>query len=101
MRKLDAVDIFFIILGLLLLALAGAVAFSAYGHVKILAILIGAVGIVAVIAGLLTAGVLGAVLAILGIAVIVRFIEVYTIPLAIILALFGIVILIFGLKGSD
>lgn len=75
MKKLDAGDVFFIILGLLLLALAGAVAFSAYGHVKILAIL--------------------------GIAVIVKFIEVYTIPLAIILALFGIVILIFGLKGSD
>ena len=101
MKRLDAGDIFFIILGVLLLALAGAVAFSAYGHVKILGILIGAVGIVAVIAGLLTAGVLGAVLAILGIAVIVRFVEVYTIPLAVVLGLAGIGIIFFGLKGSD
>ena len=100
MKKLDAGDIFFIILGVLVLALAGAVALTAHGHVAILSILVGAVGIAAIIFGLVNAGVLGAVLAILAMAVIVKFIEVYTIPLAIALGLVGIVILIFGFKGS-
>ena len=43
MKKLETEDIFFIILGVLVLALAAAVAFSAYGHVKVLGILVGAV----------------------------------------------------------
>ena len=100
MRKFDAGDIFFIIVGLLVLALAGAVALSAFGQVKILGVLIAIAGIALVIFGLLSFGVLGAVLALLAIAVIVKFVEVYTIPLAIVLALAGIGILLVGLKGT-
>ena len=100
MRKLDTGDIFFILLGVLVLALAGAVACSAYGHVAILGVLVGAAGIAAVIVGLVTAGVLGAVLGILATAVVVKLIEAFTIPLAIILGLLGIGIIFFGLKGT-
>ena len=101
MKKLDAGNIFFIIVGLLVLALAGAVALSAFGQVKILGVLIAIAGMALVIFGLLSIGVLGAVLGILAIAVIVKFVEVYTIPLAIVLGLVGIGILIFGLKGTE
>lgn len=53
-----------------------------------------------VIFGLLSIGVFGAVLGILAIAVIIKFVEVYTIPLAVVLGLVGIGIFIFGLKGT-
>lgn len=101
MKKLDAGNIFFIIVGLLVLALAGAVALSAFGQVKILGVLIAIAGMALVIFGLLSIGVFGAVLGILAIAVIIKFVEVYTIPLVVVLGLVGIGILIFGLKGTE
>lgn len=57
-------------------------------------------GMALVIFGLLSIGVFGAVLGILAIAVIIKFVEVYTIPLAVVLGLVGIGIFIFGLKGT-
>ena len=101
MKRLDAGSVFFVIVGVLFLALAAAIAFSAYQDVKILGFLVGAAGIAAVIAGLLSGGVLGAVLSILAVSVVVRFIEAFPVPLAIVLGLAGIGITVFGLKGAD
>ena len=98
MKKYDIGNYFFIIAGVLVLALAGAVAASAYGHVAILGVLVGAVGIAAIIIGLTTAGVLGAVVGIIIIVIITKLIEVFAIPTAVVLGLVGIGIIIFGIK---
>ncbi len=101
MKRLDSGSVFFIAVGVLILALAGAVALSAYQPVKILGVLLGAAGIAMVAAGLASAGVLGAILGILAISVIARFIEAFPLPLAGVLGLIGIGSIFFGLKKTD
>ena len=100
MKKLNAGDAFFIIAGILILALAGTVVYSAHGHITILAILLGAVGIVAIIFGLLYASVIGVILAIVLVKFIAWVIEIFPIPVAIVLGLVGIASLIYGIKGD-
>ena len=98
MKRLEAGDFFFIIVGLLVLALAAAVYFSAYGHVKVLGILTGAAAIALFLGGLFTGGALGAVFAVIVITVIVRLLEAFPIPMAIVLGVCGIGIIVFGCR---
>ncbi len=101
MKKIEAGDLFFIIAGALIVALAAAVAFSVRGEVRILGLLLGAAGIALFLAGLLSGGVIGAILGIAAITVLVRLVEVFPLPLAAALGLIGTGLIIFGLKGSD
>ncbi len=101
MKKPDAGDLFFIVIGVLILAFAAVIALSAYGHFAIPRIVIGAAGIAIFTAGLLSGGVLGAVLGIIAITLIVRFIEAFAIPMAAILGLAGIGMIIFGSKENN
>ncbi len=96
--KLDWEDCLALIGGVILVAFAVVTFFAAKGETQVLIYILEGIGVIAVIGGFIAGSFIGAICALIAIAIVIKLFEAFTIPVGILLLAGGIALIVYWLK---
>ena len=86
--------------GLLLIAFAVVTFFAAKGHTQVLIYIMEGIGVIAIIGGFIAASFIGAICAAVAIFIVVKLMERFTMPVAVLLFIGGIALVVYWMKKN-